>query len=61
MSEIDRIRAAAAHPENWKIIKKPPTAAEQAARTLQNLATSSPGIQPRRRSASRFRARRARR
>lgn len=59
MSEIERIRAAAAHPENWRIIQASPSASERAACALLNLTTSWPGIQPRRRSATKIRARRA--
>lgn len=59
MSEIERIRAAAAHTENWKIIRTSPNASERAACVLLNLTTSWPGIQPRRRSVPKIRARRA--
>lgn len=58
MSEIERIRAAVAHPENWRVIEASPSASEHAACVLLNLATSWPGIQPRRRSAKQIRIRR---
>lgn len=45
MSEIERIRAAAAHPENWKSVKRPP--ARRGPEPLRSLLTSWPGAQPR--------------
>lgn len=58
MSEIERIRAAAAHPENWRVIKVSPSASERKACVLLNLTTSWPGIQPRQCSAKQIHIRR---
>ncbi|PKL78131.1 MAG: hypothetical protein CVV27_03800 [Candidatus Melainabacteria bacterium HGW-Melainabacteria-1] len=44
MSDIERIRAAAAHPENWKPIKRSRPQARRTAHPLQSLMTSWPGV-----------------
>lgn len=43
MSEIERIRAAAAHLENWKLVKSSPAPARRQPDALQSLLTSWPG------------------
>lgn len=61
MSEIDRIRAAAAHPENWKSVKVSPHPSERAACVLLSLMTSWPSLRPRRRTIPNLHARRVKR
>lgn len=46
MSEIERIRAAAAHPENWKPVKRRHQPARPAVSPLHNLLTGWPAPQP---------------
>lgn len=46
MSEIERIQAAAAHPENWKPITKSRQPARREPEPLQSLLTSWPGARP---------------
>lgn len=43
MSEIERIQAAAAHPENWKPVKRSHLPARRELDPLQSLLTSWPG------------------
>lgn len=54
MSELERIRAAAAHPENWQIIKAFVPPSEQAACVLLSLMTSWPNLQEPQRQSSRL-------
>lgn len=46
MSEIERIQAAAAHPENWKVVKGTRRPALRQADPLRSLTTSWPGARP---------------
>lgn len=57
MSEIERIRSAAPHPENWKPVKSSLHPSDCASYVLLNLMTSWPTITPRRRQNSKTRYR----
>lgn len=46
MSEIERIQAAAAHSENWKLVKSSRRPARRQADPLRSLTASWPGAQP---------------
>lgn len=46
MSEIERIQAAAAHPENWQVVKSSRRPARRQADPLRSLSASWPGAQP---------------